>query len=139
MLCRVKRLGGAFGGKESRSLPISIITAAAAKKLNKPVRCVLDRDIDTLTTGGNHPFVGYYKVIVSNDGFIEAYELDVISNGGFSEDSSLYIMNTCLAQADNIYNFKNFNVRGRVVKTNLASNTALVSFIYFIKRLVYII
>ena len=126
VLCRVKRMGGAFGGKETRSLPIAIITAAAAQKLNKPVRCVLDRDIDSLTTGGNHPFLGYYKVIVSNDGFIEAYDLDAISNGGFSEDSSLYIMSTCLAQADNIYNFKNFNVRGRVAKTNLCSNTALV-------------
>lgn len=33
-----------------------------AVRLNRPVRCMLDRDEDMLITGGRHPFYGKYKV-----------------------------------------------------------------------------
>ncbi len=33
IVCRVKRMGGGFGGKETRTVPISAAVAAAAKKV----------------------------------------------------------------------------------------------------------
>ena len=42
---RVKRMGGGFGGKETRSVPLSAAIACAANKVNRPVRIMLDRYI----------------------------------------------------------------------------------------------
>jgi xanthine dehydrogenase/oxidase len=40
---RVKRMGGGFGGKESRSVPLAAVAAVCARKVGKPVRIMLDR------------------------------------------------------------------------------------------------
>jgi xanthine dehydrogenase/oxidase len=48
---RVKRMGGAFGGKETRSVQLAAILAVAAKKTKRPMRAMLNRDEDMMTTG----------------------------------------------------------------------------------------
>lgn len=48
IVAKVKRLGGAFGGKESRSVQLAAILAVAAKKCGRPIRCMLTRDEDML-------------------------------------------------------------------------------------------
>lgn len=48
IVAKVKRLGGAFGGKESRSVQLACILALAAKKCGRPMRCMLTRDEDML-------------------------------------------------------------------------------------------
>ena len=57
VVCKVKRVGGGFGGKETRTLPVSTICAVAADKLGRPVRIMLDRDEDMLITGHRHSFL----------------------------------------------------------------------------------
>ncbi len=52
---RVKRMGGAFGGKESRSVQLACLLAVAAKKAGRPMRCMLNRDEDMMTSGQRHP------------------------------------------------------------------------------------
>ena len=49
VVARVKRLGGGFGGKETRSIPLSSTVALAAKKTRRPVRCMLTREEDMVT------------------------------------------------------------------------------------------
>ena len=44
--CKAKRIGGGFGGKETRSCVLSAADAVAANKLLRPIRYVLDRDDD---------------------------------------------------------------------------------------------
>uniref|UniRef100_A0A2I3H9A7 Xanthine dehydrogenase n=1 Tax=Nomascus leucogenys TaxID=61853 RepID=A0A2I3H9A7_NOMLE len=63
IVVRVKRMGGGFGGKETRSTVVSTAVALAAYKTGRPVRCMLDRDEDMLITGGRHPFLARYKVL----------------------------------------------------------------------------
>ena len=41
VVCKVKRLGGGFGGKETRSVFISCAAAIAAKNLRRPVAIML--------------------------------------------------------------------------------------------------
>ncbi len=48
---RVKRLGGGFGGAETRSIPMAVVAAVLAKKLRRPIRLSLDRDEDMIITG----------------------------------------------------------------------------------------
>ena len=68
---RVKRLGGGFGGKETRAVPYALATAFVASQLRRPVRFMLDRDHDMISSGTRHPVLGKYKVAFSKDGNIQ--------------------------------------------------------------------
>lgn len=124
ILSRCKRLGGGFGGKESRSGVITFPCLVAAKKLNKPIRCILDRDIDMIVTGKRHPFKAHYKCRATRDGVIKACDMTLYSNGGHSLDLSDAVMIRALFHIDNAYNIPNLRGIGRIAKTNIASNTA---------------
>ncbi len=89
---RVKRAGGAFGGKESRSVPIACVLAIAAQKEKRPIRCMLNRDEDMIMTGQRHPFKARWKVGVMNDGTLIALNIDLYNNAGWSYDMSAAVM-----------------------------------------------
>ena len=55
VLSKMKRMGGGFGGKETRSVFVSCVAAVAAHVLRKPIRISLRRDVDMGTSGGRHP------------------------------------------------------------------------------------
>ena len=128
IVVRVKRMGGGFGGKETRSTLISTAVALAAYKTGRPVRCMLDRDEDMLITGGRHPFLAKYKVGFMKTGTIVALEVAHFSNGGNSEDLSRSIMERAVFHMDNAYKIPNIRGTGRICKTNLPSNTAFRGF-----------
>uniref|UniRef100_A0A8C1N623 xanthine dehydrogenase n=1 Tax=Cyprinus carpio TaxID=7962 RepID=A0A8C1N623_CYPCA len=128
VVCRVKRMGGGFGGKESRSTILSTVVAVAAHTVKRPVRCMLDRDEDMLVTGGRHPFFGHYKVGYMNNGRVMALEVTLYSNAGNSLDLSLSILERALFHMDNSYNIPNIRATGYVCKTNLPSNSAFRGF-----------
>lgn len=89
VVCRVKRLGGGFGGKETRSAFIACALAVAAKKLLRPIRCVLSREEDMAISGMRHPFMSNYKVGFTDEGKLVFLESEIFSNGGYSMDLSL--------------------------------------------------
>ncbi|KAF1812503.1 xanthine dehydrogenase [Eremomyces bilateralis CBS 781.70] len=128
IVTRIKRMGGGFGGKETRSIQLAGICAAAAKKANRPVRCMLNRDEDIVTSGQRHPFLARWKVAVNNDGKLQAFDADVFSNGGWSQDLSGAVVDRALSHSDGVYKIPNVYVRGRVAKTNTVSNTAFRGF-----------
>nr|XP_027228843.1 xanthine dehydrogenase/oxidase-like [Penaeus vannamei] len=78
VVVRVKRLGGGFGGKESRILGVAAPAAFAAARLSRPVRITLDRHEDMLITGGRHPFLCRWRAGVTTKGVFTA--LDVRSS-----------------------------------------------------------
>ena len=47
---KTKRLGGGFGGKETRAVNVSCAAAVPAYRLRRPVRLILDRDEDMHTS-----------------------------------------------------------------------------------------
>lgn len=62
VVCKTKRIGGGFGGKETRSAFLAAVAAIPSYLLNRPVKITLDRDIDMMITGQRHSFLGKYKV-----------------------------------------------------------------------------
>ncbi|KAL8335999.1 hypothetical protein RB601_000034 [Gaeumannomyces tritici] len=128
VLVKVKRLGGGFGGKESRSVPLSSMLALAAQKTRRPVRCMLTREEDMVTSGQRHPFLGRWKVGVNADGAIQALDLDIFNNGGWSWDLSAAVCERAMTHSDNCYRVPNVHVRGRICRTNTMSNTAFRGF-----------
>uniref|UniRef100_A0A674F256 Aldehyde oxidase 5 n=1 Tax=Salmo trutta TaxID=8032 RepID=A0A674F256_SALTR len=126
--CHVRRLGGAFGGKVMKIASLSAITAIAAVKTGRAVRCVLERGDDMLITSGRHPFLGKYKVGYNNDGTIMAADITYYSNGGCTLNESSVIMEKALLHMDNGYRIPNLRGRGLVCKTYLPSYTAFRGF-----------
>jgi len=121
---RCRRMGGAFGGKESRNILVALSTALAAQKLNTSVRTVLNRQDDMLATGGRHPHLCRYKVGFMNDGTIKMIQAKIYSNGGNSSEASPSVMDRVLLSMDAAYTIPHWDLEGFACKTNLPSNTA---------------
>nr|XP_036865036.1 aldehyde oxidase isoform X2 [Manis javanica]XP_036865038.1 aldehyde oxidase isoform X2 [Manis javanica]XP_036865039.1 aldehyde oxidase isoform X2 [Manis javanica] len=128
VMCHVKRVGGAFGGKSIKTGILAAITAFAANKHSRAVRCILERGEDMLITGGRHPYLGKYRAGFMNDGRILALDVEHYSNGGASLDESLLVIEMGLLKMENAYKFPNLRCRGLVCRTNLPPNTALRGF-----------
>ncbi|KAL2087932.1 hypothetical protein ACEWY4_016760 [Coilia grayii] len=126
--CHVKRVGGAFGGKVTKTSILASITAVAAWKTERPVRLVLERGEDMLITGGRHPVLAHYKVGYRNDGRITAADVNFYTNAGNTVDESVLVIEKILLHFDNAYNIPNFHGRSNACKTNLPSNTAFRGF-----------
>jgi xanthine dehydrogenase/oxidase len=121
-------MGGAFGGKESRSVPIACIVAVAAKKTRRPVRIMLNRDEDMMTSGQRHPIQCRWKVGFNQEGKLLVLDADAYNNAGYSVDMSCAVMDRCLTHMDNCYFIPDVWLRGWVCKTNTHSNTAFRGF-----------
>ncbi|MBE3041111.1 molybdopterin-dependent oxidoreductase, partial [Candidatus Bathyarchaeota archaeon] len=128
VVVRVKRLGGGFGGKETRSIPLSVAVALAAKKTGRPVRYMLTREEDMVTSGQRHPFYAKWKVGVNKDGKIQALDVDIYNNAGWTYDLSMAVCERAMTHVDGCYSIPNLHVRGHLCKTNTMSNSAFRGF-----------
>lgn len=122
------RMGGGFGGKESQANPWAAIAALGARKSGKPVRVRLRREQDMVMSGKRHPFLGRYRIGFTNEGLIQALDVDLYSDGGWSTDLSEPVMGRALFHIDNCYFVPHLEVRGRVCRTNKTSQTAFRGF-----------
>ncbi|CAH8353203.1 unnamed protein product [Eruca vesicaria subsp. sativa] len=128
VVCKTKRVGGGFGGKETRSAFIAAAASVPAYLLNRPVKLILDRDVDMMISGHRHSFVGKYKVGFTNEGKILAYDLEIYNNGGNTLDLSSYVLQNAMFHSDNVYEIPHVRIRGNVCFTNYPSNTAFRGF-----------
>jgi xanthine dehydrogenase large subunit len=124
----VKRMGGAFGGKESQAAPIAAYAALVARKLGRPARIVLSKDDDMIITGKRNPFEIEYQVGFDQSGRILALDAALFSDGGAYADLSTSIMERAMLHSDNAYFIENFRVRGQVCKTHMHPHTAFRGF-----------
>jgi xanthine dehydrogenase large subunit len=124
----VKRMGGAFGGKESQAAPFAVYAALAAFKLNRPARLILSKDDDMQITGGRNPFAIDYQVGFDDNGTISVLKASLYSDAGAYADLSTAIMERAMLHIDNAYFIPNMNVEGQVCRTNKAPTTAFRGF-----------
>ena len=128
VVCICRRMGGGFGGKETQGAHPALLAALVAHKTRRPARIVLSCDQDMQTTGKRHPYQARYRVGFTAEGRITALKIDYFSNGGFSADLSLAVMERTLIHAENAYYIPHLDVMGTVCRTNLPSNTAFRGF-----------
>lgn len=126
--CICRRMGGAFGGKETQAAQTAALAALAVRLTGRPARCVLGRDEDMAITGKRHPFKSWYKVGFDDTGRITAFTVDHYSDGGCSTDLSPSVLERAMLHSDNAYYLPNARITGRVCKTNFPSNTAFRGF-----------
>jgi xanthine dehydrogenase large subunit len=123
-----RRMGGGFGGKESQSALYCCVTALCASKLQRPVKCRLDRDDDFLITGKRHDFLFDYQIGFDEHGLITALSADFLARAGHSADLSAAVVTRALCHVDNAYFLPHVALRGYCCKTNTQSNTAFRGF-----------
>lgn len=128
VVCVVKRMGGAFGGKESQSTPFAVYAALVAHRLQRPARVVITKDEDMMITGKRNPFENDYEVGFDGDGRITALKTNLFSDGGAYADLSTAIMERAMLHIDNAYYMPHILITGTVCRTNSASNTAFRGF-----------
>jgi len=128
VVCIVKRMGGAFGGKEAQAAPFSVYAALVAQNTGRAARCVITKDDDMIMTGNRHPFQNDWSVAFDENGCIQALDIDIYSNGGAYADLSTSVMERAMLHAENAYFIPNARIRGTVCRLNIHPNTAFRGF-----------
>lgn len=124
----IKRLGGAFGGKERSATLFACLAAFACFMTKSPVELVLSRMEDLSSTGKRHPFESVYEIGFDDEGKILSYDVEFRSNGGASIDLSIAILERAMLHADNAYYIPVSRIIGKACRTNLPPNTAFRGF-----------
>ena len=123
-----RRMGGAFGGKESQGNLPAITAALAAKLTGQPAKTVYDRDDDFMLTGKRHDVRIDYSVGFDNDGRIRGVVFEQALRCGMSWDLSESIAARAMCHADNAYHISNMRIISHRCRTNTQSNTAFRGF-----------
>jgi xanthine dehydrogenase large subunit len=124
----VRRMGGAFGGKESQAAQWAAIAALAAAKTGRPCKLRLDRDDDMMLTGKRHDFLVDYRVGHDAAGRLLAYDVRFASRCGCSADLSGAVNDRTMFHADNAYFLPDVRILSKRLKTDTVSNTAFRGF-----------
>ena len=110
--------GGAFGGKEDVPSLVACLAALLAWKVRRPVKLVLDRREDILTTSKRHPSIVRYKSGAKKDGTLTAIEVDFVYNAGAYQTLSSAVLWRGIIHASGPYRVPHVKVEGRSVATN---------------------
>lgn len=128
VVCVCKRMGGAFGGKETQAVIPALMVALVAARTGRSARIVYDKDTDMIVTGKRHAYLCRWEVGFEPDGRIDGFQCAFFSDGGAAADLSTSVMERTLLHADNAYFFEHFEVTGQVCRTHVPPNTAFRGF-----------
>lgn len=123
-----RRMGGAFGGKETHANPWACLAALLARRTKRAVKLRLGRSEDMRATGKRHHFLSRYDVGFDDDGQLLALDLELAGGCGMSPDLSDAIVDRAMFHSDNAYYLPAVSVAGHRVKTHTVSNTAFRGF-----------
>ncbi|HEX7706481.1 MAG TPA: xanthine dehydrogenase molybdopterin binding subunit [Thermoanaerobaculia bacterium] len=128
VVVNTKRMGGAFGGKESQATHPAAMAALVARSTRRSARIVYDKDSDMHVTGKRHPFRTEYRAGYDSTGRITALRVHLYSDGGAYADLSPAVMARAMTHAENAYFIPNVQIHGTVCRTNMPPNTAFRGF-----------
>lgn len=128
VIVETRRLGGAFGGKETSGNHVAAWASVLAHKTRRPVRLRLTRDMDQAITGKRHRFLSDWKVGFDEKGRIHAYEVIFNADAGYASDLTMAILERAMFHAENAYYIPNISISGNTWRTNLPSNVAFRGF-----------
>ena len=123
-----RRMGGAFGGKETQAAQTGALAALAAFVTGQPCKLRLDRDDDFVITGKRHDFRADWTVGFDDAGQIAAYDVALNARCGCSVDMSPGVVDRAMFHAANAYHLPAAHILSRRLFTNTVSNTAFRGF-----------
>ena len=123
-----RRMGGAFGGKETQAAQTAVIAALGARKTGLPCKLRLDRDDDFYMTGKRHDFRADWAVGFDAKGNVSVYDVTLNARCGFSVDLSPGVVDRAMFHAANCYYLPASAIRSKRLRTNTVSATAFRGF-----------
>ncbi|CAG7720322.1 unnamed protein product [Allacma fusca] len=118
---KVKRCGGAFGGKANRSTQVAVAAALASHITRKPVRIVLDMEHGFEMMGKRLPYYAEYEVGFDQTGKIDALQAKVVCDTGIYDLDATSLFAVAFMQ--NCYHARGWNIRPGRATTNTHLNT----------------
>ena len=128
VVCECRRMGGAFGGKESQAAQWACLAALAAHVTGLPAKVRLDRDDDMVMTGKRHDFRVDWRAGFDDEGMLAGVDIELNARCGCSADLSLGVNDRAMFHADNAYHYPAARILSRRVRTDTVSNTAFRGF-----------
>jgi xanthine dehydrogenase large subunit len=128
VVCICRRMGGAFGGKESQAALYACVAALLADRTGRPVKLRLDRDADMAMTGKRHDYRVDWKVGFDDDGVVRGLDVTLASRCGMSADLSGPVNDRTVFHVDNCYYLDQVTITSHRCKTHTVSNTAFRGF-----------
>jgi xanthine dehydrogenase large subunit len=128
IVVEVRRMGGAFGGKETQAAAFAVACALVAAKTGRPAKFRADRDDDMASTGKRHDFAVDYDVGFDGDGRIHAIRITLAARCGATADLSPAINDRAMFHADNCYYLPAVEIVSHRLRTHTVSNTAFRGF-----------
>ena len=125
---RVRRMGGAFGGKETQAAHFAAVAALAAHRTGRAAKVVLDRDDDMMITGKRHDFRVDYRAGFDPQGRLLGLTVDLASRCGRSADLSGPVNDRAMFHVDNCCYLEQVRIRSLRCRTHTVSNTAFRGF-----------
>jgi len=125
IIVNMTSLGGGFGGKLTKSLHVVCAAALAAQKSKRPVRFLLNRNVDTVLGAGRLPFETEYEA-----GFDEAGKLNVVKavthgDAGSGDACAGFTLMMIGRNMEQIYAIPTLQVDVKSCKTDKPGNTAV--------------
>ncbi|XP_063695941.1 xanthine dehydrogenase-like [Culicoides brevitarsis] len=102
---------------------VALPAVFAAGKLGCPIRCVLTREEDMISSGTRSSMLFKYKVWFNAAGDLLGLDVKLWINAGCTMDFSCAVLERAMMHVQNCYNIPNVRVTGWTCKTNTVSNT----------------
>jgi CO/xanthine dehydrogenase Mo-binding subunit len=121
-------MGGGFGGKEDIPSEICARAALMAAATGRPVKFVLSREEDLLTTSKRHPMIMDYRIGARKDGRLTALEAVIYADCGAYDSLSPVVLFRTNVHAAGPYVIPNVRVDTMGAYTNQFPNGAMRGF-----------
>jgi CO/xanthine dehydrogenase Mo-binding subunit len=125
---RASAVGGGFGGKEDFPSALAVHAALLARACGRPVKMIYDRHEDIISTSKRHPAIIRHRTGVDAEGRLLALEIDLRMDGGAYVTLSQVVLSRALLHSFGPYRCGAVRIRGKVVRTNTAPNSAFRGF-----------
>ncbi|XP_023950417.2 uncharacterized protein LOC112054759 [Bicyclus anynana] len=117
----VRRIGGGYGYKTSRSIQISTACGLVSYKLNRPCRFIQSLSNNMRAVGKRMPCATKFEIGVNKKGVIQYANTELYSDNGYIVNEPLLFLGLILY--NNSYNSETWNYKAYNAVTDTPSNT----------------
>ncbi|XP_022826463.1 xanthine dehydrogenase 1-like [Spodoptera litura] len=119
--CYVRRIGGGYGMKISRSIQSAVACSLVVQKLNRPCRFIQPLTTNFKAVGKRLPCVNDYEIAVNNAGVIQRLDTTIYEDNGYTINETLTALGAGVY--NNCYDATKMNFKAYDTITDMAKNT----------------